>query len=179
MPQDVHFHLPFPLGVSPDLDRTRARNLEWVQEQGLCVGPDSLTWYSMWDMPKLAAYGFPYATGADLELCADAMAFFFLFDDQFDGPLGHRPDHVADVCQRLIDVVHTGRPPRSADPCTLAFADVWRRCRQDAPPRWQARVACEWEYYFAAHAHEAINRMARQSRWQWSVNQDETISPGL
>ncbi len=45
-------------------------------------------WYSSWDTPRLAAYGFPDATAVRLDLCVDAMAFFFVFDDQFDGPLG-------------------------------------------------------------------------------------------
>lgn len=158
MPQDVQFALPFALGVSPDLDDCRRRNLAWVREYRLCAGAEALAWYAMWDMPRLAAYGFPYATGAELDLCADAMAFFFLFDDQFDGPLGSRPDHVAAVCRRLIGVVHGDRPGPSAGPCTLAFADVWDRCRREASPGWRARAAGEWEYYFAAHAHEAVSR---------------------
>jgi pentalenene synthase/avermitilol synthase len=158
MPQDVQFALPFALGVSPDLDDCRWRNLAWVREYRLCTGAEALAWYAMWDMPRLAAYGFPYATGDELDLCADAMAFFFLFDDQFDGPLGSRPHHVAAVCRRLIGVVHGDRPGSSADPCTIAFAEVWDRCRTRASPGWQARAAGEWEYYFAAHAHEAVSR---------------------
>lgn len=158
MPQDVAFDLPFPLRVSLDLERARQQNFQWVQRLGLVSGRDSLTWFSMWDMPKLAALGFPYATGDGLDLCADAMAFFFVFDDQFDGPLGRHPDRVATVCQGFIDIVHGARPRGSADPLLRAFADVWHRCQKDAPPRWRARAACEWEYYFAAHAHEAINR---------------------
>ncbi|MFE9796778.1 hypothetical protein ACFYRL_34190 [Streptomyces goshikiensis] len=41
------------------------------------VGEDrSLQWYASWDMPLLAAHGFPYAQGPALDLCADAMGFF-------------------------------------------------------------------------------------------------------
>jgi pentalenene synthase/avermitilol synthase len=158
MPQDVKFVLPFPLRISTDLDRARDHNLQWVQGLGLVAGEESLAWFSMWDMPKLAALGFPYATGEGLDLCADAMAFFFVFDDQFDGPLGHHPDWVADICQGFIDIVHGARPGGSAGPLLRAFADVWDRCQKGASARWRARVAGEWEYYFAAHAHESINR---------------------
>ncbi|MFE5588236.1 terpene synthase family protein [Kitasatospora sp. NPDC056531] len=80
------------------------------------------------------------------------------FDDQLDGPLGRAPDRVARVCQGLIDIVHGARPHPAAGPCATAFADVWRRSTDGAPPGWVARVAHEWEYYFAAQAHEAINR---------------------
>jgi avermitilol synthase len=158
MPQDVEFVLPFPLRISTDLERARDHNLQWVQRLGLVAGGESLAWFSMWDMPKLAALGFPYATGEGLDLCADAMAFFFVFDDQFDGPLGRHPDRVAGICQGFIDIVHGAWPAGSAGPLLRAFADVWDRCQQGASARWRARAAGEWEYYFATHAHEAINR---------------------
>ncbi|MFC0842386.1 terpene cyclase [Streptomyces noboritoensis] len=158
MPQDIEFDLPFALRISPALEAARRRNLDWVQQRHLVLGDPSLDWYRSWDMPRLAAYGFPYAQGPELDLCTDAMAFFFVFDDQFDGPLGLAPHDVARLCQGLIDIVHGAQPDTRADPCSIAFADLWRRCAEAAPRGWVARVAHEWEYYFAAHAHEAINR---------------------
>ncbi|WP_327287424.1 terpene synthase family protein [Streptomyces sp. NBC_01198] len=159
MPQDIHFDLPPAAGASPDLDGARRRNLQWVRRTGLVDGDRSLAWYASWDMPRLAALGYPYARGAALDLCADAMAFFFIFDDQFDGPLGRDPARAARACQDLIDIVH-GIPPRSgADPCSRAFADIWARSTRDTHPAWTARTAHEWEYYFAAQAHEAIGRL--------------------
>ncbi|SES45377.1 terpene synthase family protein [Actinokineospora terrae] len=158
MPQDTVFELPFPVRVNPHREAARLRNLDWVREHGLVGGDErSVRWYSSWDLPLLAAYGFPDATGPGLDLCTDAMAFFFVFDDQFDGPLGRAPDQVARVCQRLIDIVHGAQPGH--DPCSSAFADLWRRSTDGAAPGWSARVAHEWEYYFAAHTHEAINRL--------------------
>lgn len=72
MPQDVAFDLPFPLRVSADLEDARRRNLTWVKEQGLVASREALDWYCSWDMPRLAAYGFPYAQGPELDLCTDA-----------------------------------------------------------------------------------------------------------
>ncbi len=159
MPQDIAFDLPFPLAASPDLEGARRRNLEWVQCQGLVGEGRSLEWFASWDMPRLAAYGFPYAEGPALDLCADAMAFFFVFDDQFDGTLGRDPARAAGVCQKLIDIVHGGTPGAGADACSVAFADVWARSTDGAHPGWAARTAHEWAYYFATQAHEAINRL--------------------
>ncbi|GAA1244848.1 hypothetical protein GCM10009665_39630 [Kitasatospora nipponensis] len=159
MPQDIAFDLPFPLALSPDLEGARRRNLEWVQHLGLVGEGRSLEWYVSWDMPRLAAHGFPYAQGPALDLCADAMAFFFVFDDQFDGRLGRDPAGVARACQRLIDIVHGAGPRAGADPCAVAFADVWARSTDGAHPGWVARTAHEWEYYFAAQAHEAVGRL--------------------
>ncbi|MFB6524319.1 terpene synthase family protein [Streptomyces sp. NPDC056401] len=128
---------------------------------GLAGEGRSLEWYASWDMPLLAARGFPYAQGPALDLCADAMAFFFVFDDQFDGPLGQKPARAAAVCQQLIDIVHGATPLPGADACSVAFADLWARCIDGAHRGWVARTACEWEYYFAAQAHEAVGRLRR------------------
>jgi hypothetical protein len=91
MPRDIHFDLPFPLRISPDMEGARPHNLDWVRQQGLVGSERSVNWYSSWDMPRLAAYGFPDAQGPELDLCTDAMAFFFVFDDQFDGPSAGPP----------------------------------------------------------------------------------------
>ncbi|MER5934042.1 terpene cyclase [Streptomyces sp. NPDC002054] len=155
----VEFDLPFPLVLSPDLDGARRRNLQWVQRLGLVGEGGSLEWYTSWDMPRLAAYGFPHATGPVLDLCADTMGFFFVFDDQFDGPLGQNPARAAAVCQQLIDIVHGATPAAGADACSVAFADLWARSTEGAHPGWVARTAHEWEYYFATQAHEAIGRL--------------------
>ncbi|MFJ5809705.1 terpene cyclase [Streptomyces sp. NPDC093093] len=158
MPQDITFDLPFPLALSPDLPGARQRNLAWVRRFGLVGAGRSLQWYTSWDMPRLAAHGMPYARGAALDLCTDAMAFFFVFDDQFDGPLGRDPARVAAVCQDLIDIVHGAPAGPGADACSRAFSDIWTRCRHGAHPGWVARSAHEWEYYFATQAHESIGR---------------------
>ncbi|MFE7932387.1 terpene cyclase [Streptomyces sp. NPDC057456] len=159
MPQDIDFDLPAVAGISPGLDEARRHNLAWVRRFGLVANDRSAAWYASWDMPRLAALGFPHARGAALNLCADAMGFFFVFDDQFDGPLGRDPARTTRVCQQLIDIAHGTTPPADADPCTAAFADIRARGTRGAHPAWTARTAHEWEYYFAAQAHEAIGRL--------------------
>ncbi|MFJ6530291.1 terpene cyclase [Streptomyces longwoodensis] len=158
MPQDVTFGLP-AAQISPDVDGARRHHLDWVRRTGLAADDRSLAWYVSWDMPRLAALGFPHARGPALDLLADAMGFFFVFDDQFDGPLGRDPAGTARVCQALIDIAHGAPPPPGADPCTTAFADIRARSTDGAHPAWTARTAHEWEYYFAAQAHEARGRL--------------------
>ncbi|MFI1653074.1 terpene cyclase [Streptomyces avidinii] len=159
MPQDIDFDLPTASGVGPDLEGARRRNLAWVRRTGLVTGDRSLDWYASWDMPRLAALGYPYARGPVLDLCVDAMGFFFFDDDQFDGPLGRDPAQTARVCQQLIDIVHGAPADPGADAWSRAFADVWVRSTRGAHPAWTARTAHEWEYYFASHAHEAMGRL--------------------
>ncbi|MCX5384521.1 terpene cyclase [Streptomyces sp. NBC_00083] len=159
MPQDIDFALPAPSRISPGLDRARLHNAAWVRRLGLVTDDRSAAWYDSWDMPRLAALGFPHADGPGLDLCADAMAFFFVFDDQFDGPLGRDPARTSRVCGQLTDIAHGAAAPTDADPCTAAFADIRSREIRGAHPAWIARTAHEWEYYFAAQAHEAIGRL--------------------
>ncbi|MFD8001746.1 terpene synthase family protein [Streptomyces mirabilis] len=110
------------------------------------------------------------------------MACLFVFDNQLDGPLGLAPDRVARVCQRLIDIVHGigigSGAGHGGDPCSTAFADLWRRSTNGAAPGWVARVAHDREFYLPAHAHEAVNR-CRGCRWTWSTTSMSTgASPG-
>ncbi|MFJ4813326.1 terpene synthase family protein [Streptomyces longwoodensis] len=158
MPQDMTFGLP-AAQISPGLDAARRHHLDWVRRTGLAADDRSLAWYVSWDMPRLAALGFPHARGQALDLLADAMGFFFVFDDQFDGPLGRDPAATDRVCRTLIDIAHGAPPPPGADPCTAAFADIRARSTDGAHPAWTARTAHEWEYYFAAQAHEARGRL--------------------
>ncbi|MFF8933042.1 terpene cyclase [Streptomyces longwoodensis] len=158
MPQDMTFGLP-AAHISPGLDAARRHHLDWVRRTGLAADDRSLAWYVSWDMPRLAALGFPHARGPALDLLADAMGFFFVFDDQFDGPLGRDPAAADRVCRTLIDIAHGAPPPPGADPCTAAFADIRARSTDGAHPAWTARTAHEWEYYFAAQAHEARGRL--------------------
>ncbi|WP_280405650.1 terpene synthase family protein [Nocardia brasiliensis] len=160
MPQDILFNIPFELSVSSDMEAARKHNAEWIKEYSLVTTPESRSWYDEWDMPKLAAYIYPYAQGEDLDLGCDTMAFFFIFDDQFDGPLGRHPSHVGAVCSNLIEAVHDAVPARSkaGNPCERAFADLWRRSQHDSDHGWRARASHWWEYYFASYAHEALNR---------------------
>ncbi|WP_333735876.1 terpene synthase family protein [Streptomyces sp. IBSBF 2806] len=159
MPQDMDFDLPAATEISPDLEAARRHNLDWVRRTGLAADDQSLAWYVSWGMPRLAALGFPHARGPALDLLADAMGFFFVFDDQFDGPLGRDPAETARVCQALIDITHGAPPPPGADACMTAFADIRARSTDGAHPAWTARTAHEWEYYFAAQAHEARGRL--------------------
>ncbi|MCX4546942.1 hypothetical protein [Streptomyces sp. NBC_01565] len=69
------------------------------------------------------------------------MGFFFVFDDQFDGPLGRDPARAAAVCRQLIDIVHGAALGPGADGCSRTFADLWAHSRERAHLGWMARCA--------------------------------------
>lgn len=155
------FDIPFPLRSSPHVSHAREINLERLRSHGMLATDEARAWYLNWDMAQLAGYGYPYADCDSLALGVDQMAFFFLFDDQFDGPLGRRPERVAAVCGKLIDVLFTPpqQRPRGASPLVSFFSSFWERSVRGMAPSWCARAAHNWEYYLATYVGEATDRV--------------------
>lgn len=105
MPQDVEFDFPAPTRISPDLDGARRRNLEWARRLDLVGDGPRPGLVRLLGHAVVGRVGLPPRKWAALDLCADTMAFFFVFDDQFDDPLGQDPARVARACQSLVDLV--------------------------------------------------------------------------
>ncbi|WP_045303122.1 terpene synthase family protein [Saccharothrix sp. ST-888] len=157
MSDDTSLELPFAHRRNPHQTRATDRHLEWLQRHHELAAVVSGSTYTGWDITELASLVYPESSVEDLALAADLMGFYFLFDDQLDGPLGRRPDQVALICERLTAIVH-GTRPAGASPAERAFADLWRRSTRGMSPRWTARAAYNWEFYFACHPAEAASR---------------------
>ncbi|HJD85125.1 hypothetical protein [Kitasatospora aureofaciens] len=158
MSDDTSLEIPFPYRRSPHGPYATALHRDWLIRHPLLPDADH-PGYAHWEVVDLAALGYPDAGPDELALAADLMGFYFLFDDQFDGPLGRRPAEVAPICERLIAVLHGARPDQHS-PVETAFADLWARSVRGMPARWQARAAYNWEYYFASHPAEAAGRIS-------------------
>jgi Terpene synthase family 2, C-terminal metal binding len=160
--QDVHFRFPVPCRISPDLDGAYARSLDWIHHHGLATSADFLDRYKAIDLVKLAAYAYPYARGAALDLAADLMTVWFIADDQFDGPINQRPDQAAQACENIIAIFH-GEPSSvssHASPIVMSFTDVWARCVAGMPQSWRARAEHNWELFFSAPPYEAAAHLS-------------------
>ena len=93
-------------------------------------------------------------------MLTDMMLFFFLFDDQFDGPIGMSPIRVKEIADSAIAAVHGPQDMSrlGISPIIQAYADLWKRSREGMSAMWRGRAARNWKYYFAAHVGEAIDR---------------------
>ncbi|WP_216204570.1 terpene synthase family protein [Amycolatopsis aidingensis] len=164
------FDIPFPARSSPEVARARTANVARMKSHGMLGTPEAEHWYLSWDLGQGAGYAYPMAVGEDLDLAVDQFAFFFVFDDQFDGPLGRDPARVATFVDDLIAVLYrpAGRPsPRGSSPLVTFFADMWERSQQGMPAAWITRAAHNFEYYLAAHAAEAMDRVnAHVPSWE-------------
>ncbi|WP_323748973.1 isoafricanol synthase [Streptomyces sp. PR69] len=173
--------LPFPARFSPHAERARRHTLQWVQGIGLLTGDAAAAEYDSLRLERLMAYFYPDATAADLELAADFNAWFFIFDDQFDGWLGKRPTAVEGLVRTLAGTMTGDGVPRQYDgrspwgtrqshipsaegvrPLVAAFHDIWRRCTDGRPADWQRRFRAHWTAYMAAYRAEAQHRNAER-----------------
>jgi hypothetical protein len=168
--------IPYSPRLSPHAERARRHTLQWLQKTDLLAGDTAVEEYDALRLERLMAYFYPDATGGDLELAADFNAWFFIFDDQFDGGLGTRPEAI----ERLVDTLGrtmtiTGTPEAaevpevpaareeagvSGQPLVVGFRDIWHRATAGRPPGWQRRFRAHWQAYMAAYQGEAANRNA-------------------
>ncbi|MFF3244684.1 isoafricanol synthase [Streptomyces sp. NPDC002870] len=158
--------IPFPARFSPHAERARRHTLQWLQETGLLTGEAVTAEYDALRLERLMAHFYPDATGNDLELAADFNAWFFIFDDQFDGRLGVRPEAIERVVDSLVRTMTAdGAPQVSGEhgpPLVRGFRDIWRRAAVGTPYGWQRRFRTHWQAYMAAHQGEAHNRNAER-----------------
>lgn len=159
MSDQTTLELPFPYRVNPHQDAAAAHHSNWLgRHSGLAAGTNGLA-YAAWSVAELAAMTSPTCGPEELGLAADLLGFYFLFDDQFDTGLGRLPGEVTAICDRLTGIVH-GADPDPGIAVETAFADIWQRSIEHRSPRWQARAAYNWEWYFASHPSEAAGRIS-------------------
>lgn len=172
--------IPFPARLNRHAERARQHTLQWVHGMGLLSGDVATAEYDALRLERLMAYFYPDATASVLELAADFNAWFFIFDDQFDGGLGTRPEEIRRVVDTLVGTMtvegtppiagatsgacRPGDVPRPGDeedpPLVRAFRDIWLRSTASAPNNWRLRFREHWRAYLAVHEGEALHRIA-------------------
>jgi Terpene synthase family 2, C-terminal metal binding len=146
--------LPYPPQLSPDIERARRHNRGWMLARGLVPSPAALAAYDRWRMDRLTARAYPMALGPALDLATDWMGWFFIFDDQFDGPLRSDPGAAGMVCQEMASLTED-TVPACANPLATAFRDLWLRSVAGMSEAWRRRFRLHWKRYFAFHRWEA------------------------
>ncbi|MEU5427774.1 hypothetical protein AB0H73_19530 [Streptomyces olivoreticuli] len=154
--------MPFPAAINADLARAEAHNLQWARRYGLLVSDEAERRYRSWALPVLTARTNPLAGADDLDLALDMMTIMFLFDDQFDGPLGIDRPQASSLSTRLAALARPNPDPvePTGVPLIDAWADLWIRCAHEMSITWQERAARNFRNYFLAHAQEVGARAA-------------------
>jgi pentalenene synthase len=162
MSSERSLDLPFAARISPERAAARARDLAWARRLRLLCTPEVERRYLRSQVAELAAFAYPEATGARLDLAFDVMGWFFLFDDQFDLPDDEHPEAALEACRDVIRLVQmpASVPVLSADapPIVTAFADCWRRLTEGMTPDWVRRTAHLWVDYLEGNYTEIAAR---------------------
>jgi hypothetical protein len=154
--------LPYPSGISPDLEAARAHTLRWVMNRGLVTDAGALRAFDQGLFSSLAARAHPNARGADLKLMNDWLAWFFIFDDLFDGPLGRDVEAVSAIVDEYVSLLQAETPQRHpSSPASLsyAFGELWERLSVGMSAAWRARYTRNFGNYLRALQREAQDRL--------------------
>ncbi|WP_309094656.1 germacradienol/geosmin synthase Cyc2 [Streptomyces sp.] len=131
--------MPFPLELSPHLDRSRRNLTDWVNRMGILAE-------GVWDADKLRAYDLPLcAAGLDpdatpeaLDLSSQWLAWGTYGDDYYPLVYGHRRDLAAArlTTARLSDCmpVDGAEPPAPVNAMERSLIDLWQRTTAEMTP---------------------------------------------
>ncbi|MBZ4410677.1 hypothetical protein K8640_20905 [Myxococcus sp. XM-1-1-1] len=151
--------LRYVAGISPDVEATRAHTLHWLAFQGLIVQPEALRTYDASRFDRLSARMCPNSRGAGLDLVSDWMGWLFVFDDQFDGPIGLDLEATRAVLDELLAVIQGSTPQRyPSSRLGAALLELWGRSTAGASASWKARFTQDLAGYFESYYQEARER---------------------
>ncbi|MFJ7910743.1 hypothetical protein [Kitasatospora sp. NPDC096204] len=150
------FDLPFPYRISPWHDRARAHSRGWVQRTGLAPDAAALRRHDRYDMALFACLSYPDAARDGLELVADWVSWWSIWNDfpddpDFIGTPGRAEAFFASLTAVLDSPAPRSDGPRTDDPHIRAFADIWRRWCEGMSPAFVARTGANWKHWFAAY----------------------------
>ncbi|MFJ1998129.1 isoafricanol synthase [Streptomyces asiaticus] len=158
----AQFGFPASADLNPGTEAARHHTIQWLSGFGVFEDHASVAEYDALRFDVLAGLFYPRATGADLNLGSDLVGWYFVFDDQFDGELGSRPEAVARLVADVVritdeDLAH-GRAGGDDGPLLESFRDLWRRINSGRPQVWRDRFRHHWLEYLHSYHREALER---------------------
>jgi hypothetical protein len=152
--------LPYPSRLSPDSEASRAHALEWITKQAMLTDPDALRAYDQALFHILAARAYPNARGSNLDLANKWQAWFFIFDDLFDGPLGRETQVVDAIVEEYVSVLQPTLPRHQlTSPLISAFIDMWEESNLGMSETWKARCTQHTRDHLLSYKREALGRL--------------------
>ena len=173
-------YCPFPSAVSPHLEAVNEHTLTWVRRFGLVQEEHAFVRLRDSRFPSLVARAYPRAPSDRLAVISDWNTWLFLLDDECDeAGLGRKPDRLAALHARCLDVLsrvrpgslgrrrtprnvpsneYRSRPGRPDVPLIYALDNLRGRMEALMSRAWMDRFAVSVSEYFDAAVWEAHNR---------------------
>ncbi|MEU7636062.1 hypothetical protein AB0C11_08205 [Streptomyces sp. NPDC039016] len=159
--EDFGSTMPFPPRINPHLEDIRAGHERWLRRYRLISDDADAESFKEWKMVELAARAYPEATARGLRLAADALAWFFRFDDLFDGgPLACDIPRAGKLVAAVTGIADNPSFTSEVDgtPVIDAFRDIRSRSVHGMSPEWIERSADRWRGYFQGNLKETTIR---------------------
>ncbi|MFI1198349.1 hypothetical protein ACH4VR_02565 [Streptomyces sp. NPDC020883] len=162
--EDFGTAIPFPSKINPHLEAIRDGHERWLRKYRLISDDADAESFKEWKMVELAARAYPEATVRGLRIAADAMGWFFRFDDLFDGgPLACDLSRASKFIAAATGIA--GNPDFTSEldevPVIGAFRDIRRRSMVGMSRQWLRRSADHWRGYFEGNLKETAIRATR------------------
>jgi 5-epi-alpha-selinene synthase len=163
-------YCPFPSQVSPFLEVVNEHTLAWARRFSLVQGERAFARLRDSKFPSLIARAYPRAPRERLAIISDWNTWLFLLDDECDeAGIGRRPDRLAALHARCLDVLSgfrpksrpslfRPRPGRPDVPLIHALLDLHSRMAALMSRAWIDHFATSVSEYFDAAVWEAHNR---------------------
>ncbi|MFI5987513.1 hypothetical protein ACIBEA_42440 [Streptomyces sp. NPDC051555] len=152
-----NFFLPGPELMNPHRDEIFTDNLRWMSASGL-LDPSTATRYCRsYVIADCASWIWPLGRYPDVVDGANLIGWFFLHEEQFDGPAGSDPERTREAVGDLIALIQ-GRRPEHPSVSTRAFAQLLASFNEGMSDGWKARHAEHWLRFFTAYIVEARYR---------------------
>lgn len=156
-----HFHCPFPSLVNPYAEVADRHTLDWVKRFDLVPCEREYQRLMASKFGGLAARAYPNAALEELQLASDWNTWLFIRDDDCDETgLGRDPAKLAQVHERLAEILLGDELSRSDLPLVHGLFDICGRLRRKADNAWMCRFTHSVIEYFDASVWEAQNRAA-------------------
>lgn len=96
--------------ISPDVDKAGEHLKTWSRATGIVLDGPNGDAFDALAQHRLAAWTYPAATGAELDLMADWIGWLFAFDDVFDESIDGCDQDFAIATAAATNTVYTGLP---------------------------------------------------------------------
>lgn len=148
--------------ISPDVDKAGEHLKTWSRATGIVLDGPNGDAFDALAQHRLAAWTYPAATGAELDLMADWIGWLFAFDDVFDESIDGCDQDFAIATAAATNTVYTGLPSAPPSPVVrpyvVALEDLWERTTQGMPAYWCRQLANDMvDYVNSYRSHALIN----------------------
>ncbi|OHV27678.1 hypothetical protein BBK14_19495 [Parafrankia soli] len=154
----INFDFPFPHGLSPDHASATAECARWAREMGLVTSEFAMERLCQWNIGRMLGNCVPTARGEDLDVITKWNAWGFLYDDQFNGPLGARLDLAARVTEGMIATLY-GEKDTHSHSAERALTDILQQLALRRSRMWMARFRNHNQQFLVSLLRETAFRM--------------------